>query len=123
MKKLVKGSKAAKDFMAKIRAKRKSKTAPKKAAVKKAAVKKAAAKKIQIGSINKFNANDHAIDEIKYLIKKIASTQIQLDELFKVYQFKNSPQVKKVIKSNINYLKNLIKTYSLQVKKLKTNIK
>jgi len=35
MKKLIKGSKAAKDFMAKIRAKRKSKTAPKKAAVKK----------------------------------------------------------------------------------------
>jgi hypothetical protein len=35
MKKLIKGSKAAKDFMAKIRAKRKTKTAPKKAAPKK----------------------------------------------------------------------------------------
>ena len=209
MKKLVKGSKAAKDFMAKIRAKRKTKTKkslgaagdylkyeksvikllakalkktiafttklvnendnllkvisanfdkkiaatstakelkeilqPKKAAVKKNAFielvdklakgKKAAAKKqpdqkikfplkipaqVQIGSVNK-----NAIDEIKYRLERINKMQNDIEFLTGLIKTAN-PIAKKSIKADINFAKNIIKDFKLQIQKLKKHIK
>jgi hypothetical protein len=133
MKKLVKGSKAAKDFMAKIRAKRKSKTAPKKAAPKKAAPKKAAAKKAapkkaaaknyKLGSVNKFvYSSGKAIDEIKYRLDRINKMQNDIEFLNDLLK-KANPIGKRAIRADITFLKKMIKDFKLQNNKLKKLIK
>jgi len=125
MKKLVKGSKAAKDFMAKIRAKRKTKTAPKKAAVKKAAHKKTASKKITntIGSVNTFSyASGKAIDEIKYRYERINKLENDIEFLTNLIKTAN-PIAKKAIKADIIFAKKMIKNFKLQITQLKKLIK
>lgn len=111
MKKLVKGSKAAKEFMAKIRAKRKTKKAPKKAATKKASAKKAAPKKVAPKKklITLSGIKDDNLELLKDRLKFNVSVNEFLQDLNN--QIKN----KTLNKEQISAIKNHIKFAKKQI--------
>lgn len=123
--KLKKGSQAAKDYMAKIRAKKnKPKNATFKPSSKKKAVKKTTAKKTVIGQTKDIGHKKYAIENYKAASNGLLDMEQKLKILLSVYRdkeyLKNNPSVNKsdVVKS-IKYWRAQIANQKKYVSSLK----